>query len=110
MNPVESLRKFLTNLGCRHRGEWYILDEFSSEFYLAFDCTDDPEQPDQAGTCDIYVCHIGASIRESEDRLRVLCNLRRHQVMRFMFALGVEQFSEKTRKFLYASNSVIRAE
>ncbi len=110
MNPAESLKKFLTELGCRHRGERYILDCFDGEFYLMFDCEDNPEQPDHAGTCDIHVCRVGQSPLESSERLRVLCNCRRHQVMRFMFALGVERFSENTRNFLYAANSVIRTE
>lgn len=110
MKPAESLRKFLTELGCRHRGDWYILDEFSHVFYLAFDCTSDYEHPDQSGTCDIFVCDVGCPVSESESRTCVVTNCRRHQVMRFMFALGVERFSEATRKFLYESSSVIRAE
>lgn len=107
MTPLESMDKFLRSLGCKKRKNYYILDGFSSEFYLLFDA-DLPEDPNKAGTVDIHVCHPGSSPGESAERIRVLADCRRHQVMRFLFALGVERFNEETKKALYAANSIIR--
>ena len=109
MDPRESMSRFLLGLGARRRENYFVLDEFSSEFYLVFDM-DDPEDPNLAGTVDIYVADIGSHPKDSEAKTRVVTDCRRHQVMRFLFALGVERFSEETRKFLYESNTVIRAE
>lgn len=112
MDAIESMAKFLVRLGCRKaRGhDWYILDGFRAEFYLLFDCDDDPETPDSVGTCDIHIARIGASPEESDQRFRVVCNARRHQVMRFMFALGPQQFSDQTKTALYELNNVLRAQ
>lgn len=101
--------KFLTGMGCHKRGEKYILDGFSSEFYLLFDTALDQDDP-KPGTCDILVCRVGSSLSDSLNNMRVVADATAHKVMRFMFALGVDQFSETTRKFLYESNCVIRTQ
>lgn len=108
MSPTESLAKFLAVMGCRRRGDNYILDEFDGEFYLIFDVSEDPETPDATGTCDIYIADVGAHPSDSQFKTRVVCNCTRFKVMRFMFALGLERFSQPTQRFLYESNSVIR--
>lgn len=108
MSPTESMHKFLRELGCKKRGEYFILDGIGNEFYLLFDASDNPETPDLWGTVDIYLARIGASPNESCERLRAVADCRRHQVMRFMFALGVEIFSEATRKALYDANKIVR--
>ena len=107
MNADESMAKFLTGLGARRRGHKYILDGFGAEFYLMFDA--EPAEGSPAGTVHLHIAKVGASPNESSERICVLMNCTRHQVMRFMFALGVDRFSEKTKKFLYESNRVIRA-
>lgn len=109
MDPTDSMYRFLSGLGARRRHEEFILDGFDGEFYLIFDTDYDPETPESLGTCDIYIADVGSPPMDSARRTRVVANCRRHQVMRFLFALGVERFSEATRKFLYESNSVIRA-
>lgn len=58
-------------------------------------------------TADIYIMPIGSHPRE-DDGIRVIRNAREMHVLRFMFALGVEQFSEQTRAAMYANNRPIR--
>lgn len=106
MDPRESMSRFLTGLGARRRENYFVLDEFSTEFYLVFDM-DDPEDPNLVGTVDIYVADIGSHPKDSETKTRVMTDCRRHQVMRFLLALGSERFAEKTQQFLRESNSVI---
>lgn len=107
MNALESMDKFLRALGCRKQGTDYILDGFSGEMYLRFDAAEDTDQPDLTGTVDIHVVLPGNTPCEG---IRVVADCTRHKVMRFLFAIDVERFSEQTRKFLYESNSVIRTQ
>jgi hypothetical protein len=105
---------FLREIGARpvHPKErmMWVLDGFNCECFLALDLQPDPEQPDEVGTVDLYVAKPGSHPLESEDRLRVATNLRRHGVMRFLFAMGVDQFSDKTKKALYGMNNVLRSQ
>lgn len=111
---ITAMEKFLREIGARQarpkeRMMW-VLDGFSSDCFIAFDLQPDPEQPDEVGTVDLYVAKPGSHPLESEDRLRVASNLRRHGVMRFLFAMGVDQFSDETKKALYGMNNVLRAQ
>lgn len=111
MNASESMESFLTGLGAkrvRSNKDKYFLDGFDHEFYLIFDAEDNPERPDTAGTCNILISIPGEP--PGDIAIRLVADCTRHKVMRFMFALGVERFSESTRKFLYANNSVIRTQ
>ena len=111
---VTAMERFLREVGARpaypkERMMW-VLDGFSCECFLAFDLQPDPEQPDEVGTVDLYVAKPGSHPLDSEERLRVAANLRRHGVMRFLFAMGVNQFSDKTKKALYGMNNVLRSQ
>ncbi|TWU67282.1 hypothetical protein V7x_28560 [Crateriforma conspicua] len=111
---ITAMERFLRELGARpsrpkERMLW-VLDGFSADCYLAFDLQPDPEQPDEIGTVDLYVAKPGSHPMDSEDRLRVAVNLRRHGVMRFLFAMGVSQFGEKTKKALHEMNHVLRTQ
>lgn len=105
---IEHPWSWLSNMGCRRRGELFIFDEFDPEFYLIFDTSVDPETPESLGTCDILIQKTGVVPQESESKYRVIANARRVHVLRFMFALGVSRFSERTRQFLFEQNGVVR--
>ena len=107
MNAIESMDMFLCALGCRKRHTDYILDGFSSDMYLRFDAAEDRDNQNLTGTVDIHVVEPGDTPTQG---IRVLTDCRRHQVMRFMYALGIARFSEQTRKLLDESNSIIRTQ
>lgn len=120
MNREPHIRTFLRNIGCQYRGAvgctkpecWFLLDLIGPEdleFSLAFDCTDNPEDAESSRTADVYIVQPHGHPRESTDRIRVLTNATEFKVMRFLFALGVDRFSEKTRKALYEHNRPVRA-
>lgn len=110
MDAKESMQNFLTELGCKRRNELFILDGFDFEFYLVFDLTWEEELgADKYGTVDILVSSTGEVPANTAPQMRIVADCTRHHVMRFLFALGVQRFSEKTKAFLYASNKVIRA-
>jgi len=104
---AHAMHKFLVGMGCRRRGTDYLIDEFNHEFYLRFDAAYDPETPDATGTVDIHVVPVGLTPTEG---IRVATNCTRHKVMRFMFAIGVDQLKVESRQFLYQSNTILRAE
>ena len=112
LSAIAKMEKFLREIGAsqsrpKERMMW-VLDGFSSDCFLAFDLQPDPERPEEAGTVDLYVAKPGSHPLESEDRLRVASSLRRHGVMRFLFAMGVNQFSDKTKKALYGMSGSLR--
>lgn len=97
-------------LGFRSRpsGGRYLLDAFSSDFYLVFDANDDPETPAAAGTVDVL---IGQPGRASDGEIRILANAKESQICRLLFALGPSQFPESVRTVLYERNAnVLRTE
>lgn len=113
------IHELLTGIGCRKResqdgSKKYILDKFSSEFYLIFDatlfdatlCDDDPKP----GTVDIILAKPGEHPNETATQTCIISDAKESGIKRFLFALGVHRFSEKTRKYLYASTLIVRAE
>ncbi len=110
------MRKFLKDLGCRkarlpahatHGEEWYILDGFDHNMYLAFDLTVAEEFPESIGTVDIFACKPGEHVMESKERIQLMENCKIQGVMRLLFALGIKRFSEKTRSNVYISAGTI---
>lgn len=99
--------KWIEEFGVRRRLQGYILDGFDSDFYLYFDDSIDQDRPEVRGTVDIHVVPIG---HHTSDGIRVLSDCKRHQVMRFLFALGVSRFGEKTKSALYATSNPLRVE
>jgi hypothetical protein len=106
-NIEHPMWSWLSKMGCRRRRELFILDEFDTEFYLIFDTSVDPETPESLGTCDILLSTPGEQ-PTALNRVRLVANARRVDVLRFMFALGVSRFSERTQKFLYEQNGVVK--
>lgn len=101
--------RLLRSMGCRKSGDSFVLDGFDSDFYLRFDVGIDTDHPALSErTCDIHVMPVGACPSEVDRGMRVVTFAREMHVMRFMFALGVERFSEKTRTALYENNRPIR--
>ena len=106
MSETNSPCEWLFEFGVRrHRSGKLILDGFDCEFYLYFDDDPDDDRPEVLGTCDIHIVPIG---RWPTEGLRVVQDCNRPQVMRFLFALGVNRFSEKTKKALYAMSNPLR--
>lgn len=97
------LWRTLHEMGARRRDTDFILDGFDNEFYLRFDVAIDQDDP-KPGTCDVYVLTT-----MDASGIRILRDVRESQVLRLMFALGVERFSEATRRALYDSNNIIRS-
>lgn len=89
MTASEILRKYLAKLGCKKRGERYILDGISTDYYLYFDAEDVAEAPETWGTCDIYVAKVGSCPSDSKDRILILSNAGAIAVMNVLDALLV---------------------
>lgn len=111
---ITAMEKFLREIGARQvrpkeRMMW-VLDGFSPDCFLAFDLQPCPEQPDEIGTVDLFVAKPGSHPLESDDRILVASNLKRHGVMRFLFAMGVSQFSDETKKALYGMTNILRSQ
>lgn len=102
---MSDLRQWLTSLGCKRRhGTDFILDEFDHEFYLRFDTNINKDNPDTT-TCDIHVVRVDELCTEG---ICVVMDAKMHGVMRFLFALGVSRFSDKTKGVLYAMSNPLR--
>lgn len=99
----------LRKLGCRkHRTvDYFILDEFDTFFYLLLDLTDNPERPETHGSADIHVARIGSMPQESSERILVMSDCREIEILRFMFALGIDRFSDQTRAALIDAEETV---
>lgn len=101
----------LRSIGARERRDganhYFVLDEFDTEFFLKFDVSEDPEILEAKGKADILVFETGEHPRSGG--IRVVMNAGERRILQFMFGLGVERFSESTRKALYENNRPIRA-
>lgn len=111
-SKIASMEAFLRELGARpawpkERMLW-VLDEFSADCYLVFDLQPCPELPEHVGTVDLFLARPLSLPHDSETRILAASNLKRHGVMRFLFAMGICQFNEKTRKALYAMSNPLR--
>jgi hypothetical protein len=104
-HTLEFVRQFTRPM--RNCPNHLILDGFSGEWYLVFNFEEDPElDPKYHGTCDIHVVPLMA---DDYLHLRVVENANKHGVMRFLAALGIQRFDEKTKAAYYAgSGSVLR--
>ena len=103
--------EFLANLGCkksRKNPYLYYLDGFSHNCYLVFDASDCPEYPEHNGTVNLFVAKPGSLPHDTADHILVGMNFSESQVRRFMFAMGVNQFSDKTKTWLYKSSNPLR--
>lgn len=94
---MSELREWLTSIGCkrRHRTD-FLIDEFDHEFYLRFDTNINEDNPNP-DTCDIHIVRTGELCTEG---VCVVSDATIHDVVRFMRALGVSRFNEKTRGLL----------
>jgi hypothetical protein len=104
--------ELLTGIGCRkhesqYGGKKYILDGFDSEFYLIFDATLCEDKP-KPGTVDIILAEPGEHPNETAFQTRVISDAGESGIKRFLYALGVHRFSERTRKYLHESNLIVR--
>jgi len=93
MNQIE----FLRELGCYSRGDLFILDEFSSDFYLIFDTT---ETPESLNTCDICVQSVGVHPKESKSKYVLITNATTYDIVKFLKALGVDRLPKKAYNFI----------
>lgn len=102
-DQVEQMKAFLVGIGCRHSSNWYILDEFSLDYYLAFDTSvsEDGEWPDY--TFDIYVCRIGSNPRESENRLRLVEDCHWRSAVTLLCCLHPE-LKKRVTDYVFKSN------
>lgn len=103
----EELCQFLRKLGGRQTGNKYVLDGFDTFFYLIFDTAMDLDDP-KPGTCDIIVSRPGESPHESSAYMRLVADAKPSGVLRFLAALGINRFPEKTRMCFYQSSSLLR--
>lgn len=91
MKSKEDLTEFLTALGCRKRGDRYILDGLNGEFYLIFNASDDPETPESLNTCDIIIAPVGSYPLESVGKMRIATNCGINRILKFLIAIGLDQ-------------------
>lgn len=97
----ESMIKLLRSLGAVGREDFFVLDGFDNEFYLKFDMSIDTDHPERSErTVDIHLKPVGCHPKD-DDGFRVLSFANERHVLRFMTALGIERFSEKTRQAIY---------
>ncbi len=104
---VVNMQWFLRQLGCRCRGEKWILDAFDSEFFLVFDLSL-PEDEEKWGTVDILICDCGHSADDSEHSTRLISNANEQKVLRFLYALGAPRFKSATQNFMYGYPTILR--
>lgn len=89
----------------RHK---YTIDGFDAEFCIVFDCSLDTDNPELSSkTCDILV----ERITDSEETIRLVADANKHQVMRFIAAIGITRMNDKVKKAFYATTQpVLRTE
>jgi hypothetical protein len=103
---LEYVRQFTRPM--RKHPDRLILDGFGAEFFLVFNFEECPElSPELAGTCDIMLVPLNAEDYLG-DAIRVVANANKHGVMRFLAALGIQRFDEKTKAAFYAGNTILR--
>ena len=105
----EELCQVLRTLGCHRTGNKYVLDGFDTFFYLIFDTAMDLDAP-KPGTCDILVSRPGESPHESSAYMRLVADAKPSGVLRFLAALGISRFPQKTQEWFYTyhKTSVLR--
>lgn len=80
----------------RHK---YTIDGFDGEFCIVFDCDEDTDRPEiTSRTCDILI----ERITDSEETVRVVADAGKHQVMRFLAAIGINRMPDKVKSAFYA--------
>ena len=108
MEANDSMPRFLSELGCRRRGDRFILDGFDNEFYLMFDLSADPENQESIGTVDIYVSEVGEVPSNREGKIRLVQDANRFGVMRMLSAIGIQRFSDATKTAYYKLGNPLR--
>lgn len=86
-----------------------ILDGFCADFFILFDVEEDPETPSTIGTVNIAVCRLLADDFLA-DSLCLVMNADKFGVMRFLAAIGIQRFDEKTKAWFYSLGSVLRTD
>ena len=86
----------------------FIIDEVDTEFYFLFDVSEDPETPEAKGTADIILRRVGAPPNESCDGFRVIANANEMRIIRFLYELGVQRFSDDAQLVLREINRPIK--
>lgn len=97
------LHQWLRRIGCRpRRHKRWILDGFDPQFFLEFDL----EEGGEIGTADVLI----VDLQEKAEPIRIMSDAKRHGIMRLLFAMGVDRFSEQTRKVLYEMSNPLKGE
>jgi hypothetical protein len=92
MSASKDLDTFLTGLGAKRRsGHQYVLDGFSSEFYIYFDASEDADDP-VPGTVDILIAEPGTTPSESARPFRLRRDCTIEQIQDFMIGIGFTDF------------------
>lgn len=89
------------------RGQKGILDGFNSEYFIAFDCEEDPELPKSKNTCDILICPL-LTDDWLANSIRITSNANEITVKRFLFAIDNKNFPEKVKQAMYNRTSPLR--
>jgi len=84
-----------------------LLDSFDFEFCIVFNFSPSPEDPKADGTCDIHIVPL-PSQDVLADGVRLVANANRHGVMRFLAALGIQRFDDKTKAAFYEMTNPLR--
>lgn len=101
---------------CRQRRtekQKYVLDGFSPDFVLVFDCEDDPETTEAATTCDILIertPHTAPAGEHVASRFRIVANANKHGVMRMLAAIGIREFPDHVKKAFYELANPLRCQ
>lgn len=104
---MHAMHEFLMSIGCVKRGEDYRLEGFDHDFCLRFDSASDPETPASIDTVNLLIVPIPTSDWLA-DSILIKSNCRRHDIIRFISALGVQRFSDKVKDVFYATSSPLR--
>lgn len=86
-----------------------ILDGFNMDYFILFDVEEDPESPETAGTVNIAVCRLFAEDKLA-DSINIVTNANKFGVMRFLAAIGIQHFDQKTKAWFYSLGSVLRTD
>jgi hypothetical protein len=81
-----TLEQYLRSI-CSRRGDWFILEGISHEFYLLFDTAEDADNP-KPGTCDIYAAKPGSDPQD-DNKLRIVRDANINKVQRFLRITGL---------------------
>lgn len=111
---MSDLKTWLKTFTKKRRTEkdHFVLDAFSADFCIVFDCEDveDPaEFPETVGKCDILFEPLPHRSHDPlADRIPVVSNANKHGVMRMIAALGISRFGDDVKKAFYDLGNPLR--